>query len=117
MRYVTEESDLSSVDALPWYEIVGLVGDLHANAADPALVSPAMYHLLATGEPGPITLLIRVSGGAPVSFVGRLREIMMAVDPTVRLAAYPLVDVYRQGDVAIRLVAAALALMTLSVLL
>ena len=60
---------------------------------------------------------LRVSGGTPSSYVGRLRELTAAVDPTVRLSAYPLVDIYRQQNVAMRLVATALMLVIVSVLL
>jgi putative ABC transport system permease protein len=53
----------------------------------------------------------------PSSYIGRVRELTGAIDPTVRITAYPLVDIYRQQNVAIRLVAAAIALIIVSVLM
>jgi predicted permease len=107
----------SSPDGSPWHEIVGVVGDLHVNAIDPSLVEPVLYQPLTSGQAAGASLVLRVSGGAPGTYADRLREITTAVDPTVRVVAYPLIDIYRQENVAKRLVAAALALVVTSVLL
>ena len=100
-----------------WFEIVGAVSDLHTNPIDSESASPVLYRPFTPGASSVGSLVLRVSGGAPSSYVGRLRELTAAVDPTVRLSAYPLVDIYRQQNVAMRLVATALMLVIVSVLL
>jgi hypothetical protein len=105
-----------SVDA-PWAEIAGVIGDLHTNPLDSGVVVPVVYHLIAPGTSDAGSIVIRVAGGTPASYVGRLRELTADVDPTVRLSAYPLVDIYRQANVALRLVAVAIGLIVVSVLL
>jgi ABC-type antimicrobial peptide transport system permease subunit len=47
----------------------------------------------------------------------RLREIAVSLDPTVRITPRPMLDLYRQMDLALRLVALAIALVIVSVLL
>jgi putative ABC transport system permease protein len=118
VRYAARyDDDDGQVEASPWYEIVGVVSDLQANAVNPELVRPTMYHPLGSDERRGVAVVIRVSGGTPSAFVGRLREITAAIDPAVRLTAYPLVEIYRQEKIAARLVAVALALIMVSVLL
>ena len=107
----------ASVGEPPWFEIVGVVSDLHTNPIDSELASPVLYRPFTPGASSVGSLVVRVSGGTPSSHVGRLRELTAAVDPTVRLSAYPLVDIYRQQNVAMRLVATALVLVIVSVLL
>ena len=101
----------------PWVEIAGVIGDLHTNPIDSGVVVPVMYQPIAAGTATSGSIIIRVAGGAPSSFVGRMRELTAAVDPTVRLNAYPLVDIYRQANVAMRLITVALVLVVVSVLL
>jgi hypothetical protein len=116
VRYATTQ-DTGTVQASRWYEIVGLVENLHVNPMSAKIMEPVVYHPLTQGTALSASLTIRVSGGTPANYVGRLREFLAAVDPTVRLAAYPLMDIYRQASVARRLVTAAIGLVTLSVLL
>jgi putative ABC transport system permease protein len=101
----------------PWYEIVGVVADLHSNVIDPEIVRPVVYHPLQRGILSTGSVIIRVAGGAPESYTARLRELAATVDPSVRLNAYPLVQIYRQANLAIRLMATALGLVLVSVLL
>lgn len=118
LRYATDDDDDNVRPELsPWFEIVGVVSDLHANAINPELVSPVVYHPLALGSAATGSIVVKVSGGTPSSYTGRLRELTGAIDPSVRLTAYPLVEIYRQANVAMRLAAGALALVVVSVLL
>ena len=101
-----------------WYDIVGVVSDLHTNPIDPALVAPVLYHRLTTAEAAVSgNVLLRVSGGAPATHIARFRELMSAVDPTVRLNAYPLTRIRGQELVALRLVGAGIILVVAAVLL
>jgi ABC-type lipoprotein release transport system permease subunit len=83
----------------------------------PEAVEPVVYQPQTPGQAAGGSLVLRVSGGMPATYVGRLRELTAAVDPTVRLSAYPLIDIHRQANVVMRLVWAALALVVFSVLL
>jgi hypothetical protein len=116
VRYASMQ-DAGAVQASRWYEIVGVAENLHTNPMSGGIIEPVLYHPLMQGTALSSSLTIRVSGGAPANYIGRLRELLAEVDPTVRLAAYPLMDIYRQASVARRLVTAAIALVTLSVLL
>lgn len=77
-----------------WYEVVGVVPDF-PNPLDPEAQTARMYRPLAPGQAGPVTLSIRVAAGDPASFGGRLRELAVALDPTLRL------DNVRPLDVAL----------------
>jgi predicted permease len=117
VRYAMTQDRGAAVQASRWYEVVGLVENLHTNPMSSEITAPVLYHPLTQSTAVTPSLTIRVSGGTPANYVGRLRELLAEVDPTVRLAAYPLMDIYRQASVARRLVAAATGLVTLSVLL
>ena len=114
-RAATTEPDRTEEG--PWCEIVGVVSDLHTNPIDSELTAPILYFVLTPGTASTGSLVLRVSGGAPSTYIGRVRELTGAIDPTVRISAYPLVDIYRQQNVAMRLVAAALVLVIVSVLM
>ena len=114
-RAATTEPDRTEEG--PWCEIVGVVSDLHTNPIDSELTAPILYFVLTPGTASTGSLVLRVSGGAPSSYISRMRELTGAIDPTVRISAYPLVDIYRQQNVAMRLVAAALVLVIVSVLM
>jgi ABC-type antimicrobial peptide transport system permease subunit len=65
----------------------------------------------------PVTLAIRLRGATPASFAGRLRNIGAAVDPNLQLRNVSSMDErLRNEQSMMRLVAAGLALVTLSVL-
>ena len=107
----------ATAEAGPWCEIVGVVSDLHTNPIDSELAVPVLYQVLVPEGASTGSLVMRVSGGAPSSYIGRVRELTGAIDPTVRISAYPLVDFYRQQNVALRLVATAIVLVIVSVLM
>jgi hypothetical protein len=70
----------------PWYEIVGVAGDLGmAGGDDPK--AAGVYHPLAAADPaGPLYVAVRVRGD-PAAFAGRLRAVAAAVDPALRVEA------------------------------
>ncbi len=74
VRYTTSADDAPG----PWYEIVGVVGPLGMNLANPS--KAGMYHPLAPGELHPVLLAIHV-GDDPESFTPRLRALAGEVDP------------------------------------
>ena len=118
VRYAARDDDGDGrLDVSPWHEIVGVADDLQVNAIDPDLVPPALYHPLPIGQASTVSVIVRVSGDSPAAFVNRLREISAAVDPTLRLNVFPLIDLERQASIAFRLVAASLALVIVTVLL
>jgi putative ABC transport system permease protein len=100
-----------------WLEIVGIVGDQQTNAIDPALVHPVVFHQLDPARAAASTLIVRLRGGDAAAFAPRLRSIVTTLDPTARIAARPLLDMYRQNDLALRLVALVVALIIVCVLL
>jgi predicted permease len=100
-----------------WYEIVGVAADLHTNAIDPTRVEPILYHPLKPGGASRSILVLRVSGGTAGTYAARLRDLAATVDPTVRLSTIPMVERYRQANVAVRLIAVGLTLVIASVLL
>jgi predicted permease len=100
-----------------WYEIVGVVSDLHSNTLQRERVPPVLYRMLDAGVAAGTNVFLRLSSGTPSSHESRLREIAAAIDPTLRVNAYPMERPYRQATVAIRLVGVAVVLVTLSVLL
>ncbi len=95
-----------------WYEIVGVVADLHANASQ-----STMYYPMAPGSMQPVSLALRVEATA-ASVADRLREITTALEPTLRVEEVRTLDaVYRQQAVGNNMGAFALAAVTLAVLL
>ena len=101
-----------------WYEIVGVVSDFPAQAMEAELADAKLYHAAAPGEVYPASLALRVRGAPPATFAGRLRELAAAVDPDLQLRdVLPMGDVLRREQAMMRLAAAALALVTLSVVL
>jgi putative ABC transport system permease protein len=114
--------DVRDTDAIAlapetWYEIVGVVADLQTNAVDPTLVDPNVFHMLAPSQSTVLTLIVRTRGGEASGLADRVRSILAALDPTARITPRPMLELYRQMDLALRLVALVLGLITLSVLL
>jgi ABC-type antimicrobial peptide transport system permease subunit len=62
-------------------------------------------------------LLIKVRGDDATNYSTRLREIVMSLDPSLRLNLWPFIEVDRQRQLALRLVILALTLIVISVLL
>ena len=113
MRYAASET----AGASAWYEIIGVVADLQTNPLDPKLLEPVLYHPLPLTGSVAGGVVIRVSGTTTQRSAARLRELMAAIDPAARLSVFSLVELYRQANVALRLVAIAIVLVTTSVLL
>ena len=74
------------MEAGRWYEIVGIVSDFPTGVS-PGMRDPTLrlYHAVAAGQVQPVNMAIRVRGGTPSTFAGRLREIATAVDPDLHL--------------------------------
>jgi hypothetical protein len=70
----------------PWYEIVGVVGNLGMNSLSPGR-DEGLYHPAAPGELQAVLLAIHV-GEDPLAFVPRLRRIASEVDPEAMIQ-YP----------------------------
>jgi putative ABC transport system permease protein len=101
-----------------WYEIVGVVSDFPAMTMESDSTAAGLYQAAAPGELFAVSLAIRVRGSAPATFAGRLRETAAAVDPNLQLRnVQSLEDVLREEQTMLRLVAAVLAALTLSVVL
>jgi predicted permease len=101
-----------------WYEIVGVVADFPAETSDAGRADAKLYHAAKPGEIHPLTLLLRLHGESATGFAGRLREIAAAVDPNLQLREVATMDeVLRKGQRLLRLLAAGLGVLTLSVVL
>jgi predicted permease len=98
----------------PWQEIVGVVQDLpaHVDYERP----PAVWYTV-TRNIEPATLAIHVRGTDPTTFSARLRAIIASVDQGMFLRkVQPLDDVLWGTHLPLRLIAATLAAVALSVL-
>jgi putative ABC transport system permease protein len=123
IRYVDGYRD-GGVERLPdgvepgrWYEIVGVVGDLH-NAMEPDATDALVYHPLAPGEGYPVSLALRMRGADPAAFSGRLHQLAAGLDPSLRLRrVLSLDEVLRQLQLGFRMAALAITLVTVSVVL
>jgi hypothetical protein len=118
IRYVeAERPGRVDLDTGVTHEIVGVVADLFINSLDPQMVAPVIYHPLPQAPEGPIMLLVRTRTRDASPFAARVREITTALDPSARLTIYPFVQLMRQQELAVRLVALAIGLIVISVLL
>lgn len=121
IRYVDRSKGAApqSVESGRWYEIVGIVSDFPAGVSPGMLESQLkLYHAVAAGQVQPVTMLIRVRGGPPSTFAGRLREIAAAVDPDLQVRNILTLDEALRREQWIRRVeAAVLAAVSLSVLM
>jgi predicted permease len=113
----TVDDDDGAQPASPWYEIVGVVADLHRNAFNPALVPALMYQPLTTPDSLTASVIVRVASGSPEEHLNALREQVVTLDPTLRIQAYSLAQRLREVDVALRLMTTVLSLIIVSVLL
>lgn len=104
-------------EAGAWYEVVGVVADFPTRV-DPDDPDAAIYHALAPGESQWVALLVRVRDGDPMGMIPTVRQIAMAVDPTLQLHDVRTFGaVLREVQRSLRLGAVTLALVMLSVLL
>jgi putative ABC transport system permease protein len=81
LRYTT----LTDEDPGPWYDIVGVVGDLGMDDAMSPGIDPGVYHPLVPGEVNPVRIAIRL-GEDPAAFAPRLRSLTSDVDPTALIS-------------------------------
>lgn len=118
IRYVgsSREAGAQNVELGRWYEIVGVVESIALEASDP-YSSPRVFHAVAHGEIYPALLSIRVSGGDPAAFTGRLREVAAAVDPTLQLRGISTSeDAFRAEQGLMRMIGLVLVVTMVSVL-
>lgn len=114
VRYVSARAEGDTAPEFgPWYEIVGVVGNVPANSD-----SRTIYHPGISGEMHPASFSLKV-GPASVSVASRLREIANGIDPTLRVDEILTLDeVYRRRQLMMALPQAyLLGVVTLSVLL
>jgi ABC-type antimicrobial peptide transport system permease subunit len=77
-----------------------------------------LYHPIAAGQVQPVTIALRVTGGAPSTFARRLSEVAAAVDPDLHLRNILSLDAALRKEQWIRrLEAGVLAAISLSVLM
>jgi predicted permease len=102
----------------PWYEIVGVVEDVYANAFEPERIPSFVYYPVDPSRVQAAALAIRIRGTTPAGFADRFREIVAASDPALRLGPVRArADLERQAQIALRLMAIALATVLIGVLL
>lgn len=110
----------------PWYEVVGVVADFPVSV-DPDFPNAKVYHnpilpgrvVPIPGVPDyPVSVTVRVRGTEPTAFTERFRAITAEVDPNLRLRKLGRLDrVLGAEQLAMRLGALGIALVTLSVLI
>jgi len=102
-----------------WLEVVGVVRDFPAFPPDFVRAGePTIYHAANVGDMHPVTVSVRFAGTVPPDFIGRFRQIGAEVDPAMQLHDVGvLADRYTEGRSALRSLAWAMGLVTLSVLL
>lgn len=120
-RYVGRGGDVDpdEIELRRWYEIVGVVEDF-PNRMDPSTTTARLYHPagpdVAAARINVIN--IRVRGGDPTTFAGRLREVATALDPRLQLREILSLDtVLREEQRAMQLGAIGIGIVMLSVLL
>lgn len=67
----------------PWFEIVGMVGDIGMTPTDQG-EAPYLFRAASPATASPLVMGIRVSG-APSALAPRLRVILLELDPALRL--------------------------------
>jgi putative ABC transport system permease protein len=92
IRYVVPEDQ----EAGPWFEIVGVVGHLGMNEADPSR-DDGIYFPAAPGRIHPIWMAVRV-GDNPLSFTPTLRDITRQVNPQAMIQYTSALDDAPNGD-------------------
>jgi hypothetical protein len=97
------------------YEIVGVVSDLGTNSIRTDLVDPVFYHPLRPSTQA--TALIRMRGNDAMQLSSRLRDLTMALDPTLRLRIVTFNEMKRQQLVGSRLMVLGSSLVIVTALL
>jgi len=102
----------------PSYQIVGVVSDFPAFLPPPGMSPrPKAYHLASAETLYPVVVSVRLRGGVPDDFVGRVRKLGAEVDPAMRVSVTPLAEFYRQQRSFWRFGAWGLGMVLASVLL
>ena len=119
VRYIEPDAPNRTQPTSPprWYDIVGVVSDLQVRPFAPEKNEPAIFHAMAADHGSLSTVLVRVRSAPASMFIGSVRKVAASIDPTVRLFASPLTNLYRQQNIAVQLVALAVGLVIVSVLL
>jgi putative ABC transport system permease protein len=99
------------------YQIVGVVPDLGMSMEGPDQ-GAGLYRPTAPGASDAVRIAVRVDGRTPASLSARLRDIALAVDPTLRVDELrPLDAVGRAERMGVRLLALVVALLAVVALL
>lgn len=102
----------------PWLEIVGVVEDFPATPKASTHAVPRLYQAVDRGDPRLGVLALRIRGGAPTAFAGRLREITTALDRRLMLRDVRAMDAALQDQrIGAEVAAWAAGLTTMSLLL
>jgi len=117
LRFVTRNfGSPPSTQEAPWHTIIGVVPEFQGGAGRPE--ATAFHPMVPGGEDHRPSLAVRVRGGDPERFAGRLREIVASVDPMLRLdRVVPLDGIYRDALAINRFVVVAITALALSVFL
>jgi hypothetical protein len=118
MRDVWPEPEPGDTAAAPparSYEIVGVVGDLHANDLAPEAVRRVIFRPLVPGQATRLELAVRVRGADVPAYLARMRAITAAVDPTLRVTPRALDTVYRHEQSSVQMMVLVFVLVMLSV--
>ena len=97
LRYVRIEGAPPLGPESPWYEVVGVVGDL---GLENGFGRGGVYHPAVRGDIYPANLLLSVREN-PAAFSSRLREVAADVDPALRLQALLPLEQVTSGEVGV----------------
>lgn len=99
-----------------WYEVVGVVENMPGDALVGEKPLPKIYHATTIAQVISPVLAVHLRGTTPAEFNGRLRELAAAVDPDLQLQRIQtLDDAMREGQPTMRLAAAVMLALTLSI--
>jgi predicted permease len=118
VRYVgrSREAGEGNLALGRWYEIVGVVADFPPRTEQTDGSIGRVYHAVSPADVYPAVIALRVRGGSPSAFAGRLREVTAAVDPALQLRdVASFADVARREQGLLRLIGFTLIAVTMSV--
>ena len=99
-----------------WYEVAGVVENFPGDQLVGEKPLPKLYHAVSIANVVDPVLSVHLRGTTPVDFNPRLREIAAAVDPDLQLQRIqPLDQAMREAQPMMRLAAAVLLSLTLSI--
>ena len=118
VRHVVPPAPDGSETPERWHQIVGVVEDLQRNSLRPDTIPPTLYYAVSPAQVEEAQIAVRLRPAGQEGVAGRIRELAIAVDPTLRLGpVHSLADDERQNWIAARLMALAVSLVLLSVFL